>query len=316
MARGRRAPIDLPPGPRRELVDLLRRLAHAAELDNASVARSAGLSPSYVSEMFNGRKAPAPDTAARLVAVLKASGPDEMLARRLAEQLQEHKQYERARPPSPGRRTAEPPDSWSTYLAFLGALDAAHNGLRGIARGDLPGDLLGSANAVMEETGVYTQRDRLLTSGGPPVVAAGEAAFFALVEVRNVIRTGRSLDSPAYHDAYHVFADKLWGYRLAVRGELGRQPLSPADVHRADWSDRDRCAACDTSVPDADGAQAGPVERTQVGVRVPHPALRDPQRPGGGHAVPHQAGEGGADVGGRDAAHPADARYDGAGAAE
>jgi len=256
-------------------MDLFRRLAHAAELDNASVARSAGLSPSYVSEMFNGRKAPSPDTAARLVAVMNASGKDKLLARRLAEQLQDHKQYERARPAASDRRTEVAPDLWIIYLAFLHALDAAHNALRGVACGDLPGELLASANAVMEEAGVYTQRDRLLTSGGPEVVSAGEAAFFALVEVRNVIRTGVSLDVAAYHDAYHAFADELWRYRLAVRGELGRQPLTPADVHRADWSDRDRCAACDTSTPDADGAQAGPVEGTQVGVRVPHPALRD-----------------------------------------
>jgi hypothetical protein len=94
----------------------------------------------------------------------------------------------------------------------------------------------------------------LLTAGGRQLVAAGEAAFFALVTVRNVVRTGATLESPAYHAAYHPFADHVWRYRLADRAEFGGQPLTPGDVHRQDWSDSDRCAVCGGSVPETDRA--------------------------------------------------------------
>lgn len=276
MPRGRRASIDLQPGTAQDMVDLLRRLAHVSKLDKASVAQRAELSRGYVSDVFNGRKAPAPDTAVRLVIAMKGNQADQMTARRLAEQLQDLKEHRRTTtgPQASERHAEQPPDRWGICMSFVVALDTAHNELRAVARGDRPGNLLALANSVFQNADVYAERERLLASAGRGVAAAGEAAFFALVEVRNAVRTGADLDSSAYHDAYHDLNDKVWRYRLAVRAEFGQPPLSPQEVHRADWSDRDRCARCGRSAAEADGAQASPVERAEVGVRVPQPALR------------------------------------------
>lgn len=246
MTQGRR-PADLPPGPARDLVDLLRRLARESRLGNASIARRARLSPSYVSEVLNGRKLPPPDTAAGLAAAVNGCGADQLEARRLAEQLRELREYERASGrPSEAARRAELPhaDVWSVCMAFILAVDAAHNALRGVARDERPGDRLVAGNAALQEAGVYAEREHLIAVASPDLVAAGEATFFALVAVRNVVRVGAELDSTAYHHAYHSFAEALWLFRLAVRTEFGGRPLSPETVHRESWSDRDRCPQC------------------------------------------------------------------------
>ena len=61
---------DLPPGAGRDLVHLLRRLAHPVTLTNDQIARRARISPSYLSEIRSGRKTPRPDTAQRIVEAL------------------------------------------------------------------------------------------------------------------------------------------------------------------------------------------------------------------------------------------------------
>lgn len=279
MPRGLQGPVNPPPGPARDMVDLLRRLLHASGLDRATVAERADLSLSYLSEMLNGRKTPKPDTADRLAAAMKARNDDRLLARQLAERVQELKRYERAvvRPAAlQSRRSDQAPDPWEICMAFVLAIDTAHNLLRSVARDNLTGDdLLTTANSVLQEVDVYAQRERLLSSADPQVVAAGEGLFFALVDVRNAIRTGSTLDSMAYHEVYHPFAEAIWRYRLAMRAAFGQEPLTPQEVHRADWSDRDRCTGCAGSTDDADSAQPRPVERVETRMRVPQPALRD-----------------------------------------
>jgi len=98
---------------------------------------------------------------------------------------------------------------------------------------------------------LYAAREQLLMSGNARQVGAGEDAFVRLVEVRNVERSGASLQSTAYHRAYHAFAEALWRFRITVRTESGCRPLVPPVVGRADWPDRDRCAECTTGVPAA-----------------------------------------------------------------
>ncbi|WP_433795614.1 helix-turn-helix domain-containing protein [Actinoplanes sp. CA-252034] len=230
------------------------RLAVTKGMSKASLARSAGRSRSYVTEIFKGKKVPAPDTAVLLAETLGASKEDLASVREWAEQVQEQRHDRDKTAARPSTTAASSPDRWAICMAYLEALDGAHNRLRAVALTERPGDLLAMANTAMEGAGVYTQRDRLLASGAPDVVAAGEAAFFDLVNVRNVIRTGAALASPAYHAVYHPFAEKLWHYRLAVRAEFGGQPFTPRDVHREDWSDRDRCAECGLSASETDGA--------------------------------------------------------------
>jgi hypothetical protein len=132
------------------------------------------------------------------------------------------------------------------------ALDQAHGSLRRVATTwTQQVDGLAAANQTLHDALVYAARERLLMSGTARQVAAGEEAFFRLVDVRNVIREGTALQSAVYHRAYHSFSASLWRFRVAVRVDLGERPVSPELVGRIDWSDRDRCAECSTSASGA-----------------------------------------------------------------
>jgi len=68
---------ELPPGPGRNLVHLFRRLRARHDLSNAQIASRARLSPSYVSEVLNGRKTPRPAAAAQLATAMHGTDDDE-----------------------------------------------------------------------------------------------------------------------------------------------------------------------------------------------------------------------------------------------
>ncbi|MGC4808049.1 helix-turn-helix domain-containing protein [Micromonospora sp. DT233] len=243
MPRGRRGVLDLAPGPATDLVVLFRRLARAGTLNNTSIAAKAGLSRSYVGELFNGRKSPSPSTAARLATVMGATAAEAGRARRLAEQLQELQRYERGREaPAPGSGPAA--DLWDICVAFVLALDDAHNGLRDCARGRHTGELGEATHLAVHNSGLYAQRERLLISGSPALVAAGETVFLALIEIRRAVGRGAGLDTAQYHGAYHPFAEAMWSFRGAVRAEFGQAALSPQLLERPGRSDRDQCERC------------------------------------------------------------------------
>jgi transcriptional regulator with XRE-family HTH domain len=84
------------PGPARDLVALFQELRFTAQRTNGQIALSTGLSRSHVSEVLRGRKAPSPDTAARIAQALGATAHIVQGARLLAEQLGEWNQYERS----------------------------------------------------------------------------------------------------------------------------------------------------------------------------------------------------------------------------
>ncbi|WP_229075086.1 helix-turn-helix transcriptional regulator [Actinoplanes sp. DH11] len=240
MPRGRRSAADIPSGPATDLVALFHRLVRAGTLNNTSIAARAGMSRSFVGELLNGRKAPIPSTAARLAAVLGASPAEVTLARRLAEQLRDLRRYERARD---GRDAERGPatDLWGICVAFVLALDTAHNALRECARGRHDGALSEAATFAVHESGLYAQRERMLLSGSPELVAAAEKVFLALVDIRTTIMGGAGLDASEYHAVYHPFAEAMWNFRGAVRAAFGQAPLTPELLMRADWSDRDQC---------------------------------------------------------------------------
>ncbi|MEH0841063.1 hypothetical protein V6U81_01540 [Micromonospora sp. CPCC 205711] len=56
----------------------------------------------------------------------------------------------------------------------------------------------------MTESGAYLARKRLLMSGTPELVAAGEVAFHELVRMRRLVRYGADLRSDEGHEAYQV----------------------------------------------------------------------------------------------------------------
>jgi hypothetical protein len=132
-----------------------------------------------------------------------------------------------------------------TYVDFALALDAAHAGVREVARTppEEPGRYHAASSSV-QASGLYGVRERLLMSASPALVTAGEAAFGRLIDIRNAIRGGVVLSSREYHDVYHPFAEALWAFRVAVRVELGQDALDPGDLDRESWSERERCALC------------------------------------------------------------------------
>jgi hypothetical protein len=131
------------------------------------------------------------------------------------------------------------------YTEMVLALGAGLEGLRGVAGGDVPGDeLFDAAAGALGAAGVYAAREKFLMSAGPHVAQAGESAFEKLVGIRDVVRKGAQRGTPAFHDAYHPYAEMMWRFRLAVREDLGAPKLRVGDLNRADWSGRADCGVC------------------------------------------------------------------------
>jgi transcriptional regulator with XRE-family HTH domain/O-acetyl-ADP-ribose deacetylase (regulator of RNase III) len=90
----------LPPGPARDLVDRFRALRHQRPRSIRTIAGRAGLSPSYVSEVLNGVKAPRPAAAARIAVALGADEHTVLEVRRLSEALDELRRFQRRAEPA------------------------------------------------------------------------------------------------------------------------------------------------------------------------------------------------------------------------
>lgn len=119
MAEDKRAEPSLAPGPARDLVDLFARLRRASPLRVGQIASRAGYTPSHVSEVLRGWKAPSPDAAARIAQVLGADDGTVRRARRRAEDLHEWKR-ERSRDQPAGlplRHQLRRPDVAVTIIA-------------------------------------------------------------------------------------------------------------------------------------------------------------------------------------------------------
>jgi hypothetical protein len=157
----------------------------------------------------------------------------------------DHREAVPAARPAEGRRTRRGPDRWQICVDFILALDTAHNALREISRARLHvPDRRVNANRAVQDSGLYAEREKLLASGSPEVVTAGESVFLHLIDVRDVIRDGAQLEEMTYHRVYHPFAEALWTFRMAVRAEFGQATLTPKALSRANWLDYERCADC------------------------------------------------------------------------
>ena len=128
-------------------------------------------------------------------------------------------------------------------VEYIVAMSRAHGALRAIATaGGFPAELRARAAEAMDP--LFVAREQLLISGTGPLVVAGEEAFHRLVGIRDAVRVGEPLDSAAYHDAYHAFADAVWRFRMAIRADLREPDLTPEDLGRPDWTDRESCSVC------------------------------------------------------------------------
>jgi transcriptional regulator with XRE-family HTH domain len=97
MPRDQRAEPELPPGPARDLVDLYRRLRVKTSLTGGQIAVKAQMSAGHVSDVLRGKKAPGPDTAAKIANALGGRMEEIQRARQLAERLAELNEYHRRR---------------------------------------------------------------------------------------------------------------------------------------------------------------------------------------------------------------------------
>lgn len=120
MPGDRRGAPDLPPGPARELTDVLRRLrTSSGHLSLGQIAIAAGRSRGHTCEVISGWKHPSPDTAEAIARAMGADSVTTARARRLAEELAELTSYQRSARRAdrgPGKATGQlcsglPPDS-------------------------------------------------------------------------------------------------------------------------------------------------------------------------------------------------------------
>lgn len=149
-----------------------------------------------------------------------------------------------SRPP-----TGDEPGPQAISVQFAVAVDEAHNALRRLSRRRASlADLESAAVRAVHKSDLYAMRERMLTTGSPAVVVAGERLFAGLIGVRDAVRSGATLPSPEYHDAYHPFAEALWSFRMAVRVERGHATLSPDELGRTNWRDDERCPDCRRSI--------------------------------------------------------------------
>jgi tetratricopeptide (TPR) repeat protein/transcriptional regulator with XRE-family HTH domain len=95
MTRDRRGDADLPPGPARDVVDVLRLLRQRCGLSVGQIAVRAGLSRSHVSEVLRGWKIPSPRAAAAIARALGASEKETSKAHQWAAQASELRSYHR-----------------------------------------------------------------------------------------------------------------------------------------------------------------------------------------------------------------------------
>ncbi|MGH3157808.1 MAG: helix-turn-helix domain-containing protein, partial [Streptosporangiaceae bacterium] len=96
VARVYRGDADLPPGPVRDLRDLLRRLRQRQGSSLGQIAARAGLSRSHLSEVLRGWNTPSPQAAERIARALGATEAEVSRARQWAERARELQSYLRA----------------------------------------------------------------------------------------------------------------------------------------------------------------------------------------------------------------------------
>jgi tetratricopeptide (TPR) repeat protein/transcriptional regulator with XRE-family HTH domain len=124
VTRGYRGEASLPPGPARDLVDLLRRLRQCRGLSVGQIAVSADVSRSHVSEVLRGWKTPSPDVAASIARALGGSESEASNAHQWAGQARDVRYYHRARGAAPmtgaGHQRVTPRELPSAVAGFTG----------------------------------------------------------------------------------------------------------------------------------------------------------------------------------------------------
>jgi hypothetical protein len=115
------------------------------------------------------------------------------------------------------------------YAEFIVAAGICHTRLRQLAQdpGSRP-DLETAVRDALIEAGIYEIRERLFIDASETVAAAGQTLYERLRDLRRAVANGASWSSREFHDVYHPYLDAAWGYRAAVRKELGSVPFAPS----------------------------------------------------------------------------------------
>lgn len=116
------------------------------------------------------------------------------------------------------------------HVAFALACNASHEELRRIARSSATGtERWDTCRDALLEAGLFAERERLLVTASPDVVAAAEATHRCLVAIRDLIGSGESLETDAYRRAYARYASALWQLRQRMRADTATPLLDLAD---------------------------------------------------------------------------------------
>ncbi|MBT2489502.1 CchlQ [Streptomyces sp. ISL-96] len=133
----------------------------------------------------------------------------------------------------------------AVYIEFISAAGVCHARLRHIAQGPATEpDLESATRAALSDAGIYEARERLFIDATTAVAGAGQVMFERLRGLQRAIAAGASIESAAFHDAYHPYIGSVWVYRVAVREELEGRSLSPDAFGWEGWDGADRCAIC------------------------------------------------------------------------
>jgi hypothetical protein len=137
-----------------------------------------------------------------------------------------------------------------SYVDFVLALNAAHANLREVAAASASSadDRREAVRRVVAEARVYEAREQLLMSANKEVVTVAERAFQRLLHVRDAVRDGANLRTPAYHGPYHQYAGALWKLRRTIRHDLGASYLSPKDLDKDGWDGQTTCEVCQAAL--------------------------------------------------------------------
>ena len=112
---------------------------------------------------------------------------------------------------------------YDCYLEFLVANVRATDALRAVC-------VSGQATPTgvvdaMRGSGLYIARERLIATGSPAMVLAGETAFRSVLDMRDAVADGKVLDWPDFRPANDGIAKEAWTLRQAARTALGGVPL-------------------------------------------------------------------------------------------
>ncbi|MEV5751546.1 hypothetical protein AB0L00_27300 [Actinoallomurus sp. NPDC052308] len=140
-----------------------------------------------------------------------------------------------------GRQTR----SRDLYAQFIVAAGACHTRLRQIAQepGGQP-DLDAVTRDALTEAGIHEIRERLFIDATENVAAAGQTLYERLRDLRRAVAEGASWSSREFHDVYHPYLDAAWGYRAAVRKELGSAPFVPSAFGWVTLNGAATCPVC------------------------------------------------------------------------